>query len=265
MVPNTVHVAVGILGNAASMLLYAAPILTFRRVIKKGHVEEFSCVPYILALFNCLLYTWYGLPVVSSGWENMTVSTINGLGILLEIAFISIYRFALQLVIPVLTLFGLTAFFSSFMVQTHRMRKIFVGSVGLVASISMYSSPMFSNVFIAVFLKMDFSELNLYLQKQVIMTKSVEFMPFYLSLFSFLSSSLWMIYGLLGKDLFIASPNFIGVPMGILQLVLYCIYRRSDGAAGKLHGTDQEKGLKAVAALHPQEIAGMKPEAESQK
>ena len=64
--------------------------LTFRRVIKKGNVEEFSCVPYILALFNCLLYTWYGLPVVSSGWENMTVSTINGLGILLEIAFISI-------------------------------------------------------------------------------------------------------------------------------------------------------------------------------
>ena len=29
-------------------------------------------------------------------------------------------------------------------------------------------------------------------------------MPFYLSLFSFLSSALWMIYGLLGRDLFIA-------------------------------------------------------------
>jgi solute carrier family 50 protein (sugar transporter) len=65
--------------------------LTFRRVIKKGNVEEFSCVPYILALFNCLLYTWYGLPVVSSGWENLPVATINGLGILLEITFIGIY------------------------------------------------------------------------------------------------------------------------------------------------------------------------------
>ncbi|RLM92618.1 bidirectional sugar transporter SWEET3b-like [Panicum miliaceum] len=248
MVPNTVRVAVGILGNAASMLLYAAPILTFRRVIKKGNVEEFSCVPYILALFNCFLYTWYGLPVVSSGWENMTVSTINGLGILLEITFISIYRFALGLVLPVLTLFGLTACLSSFMVHTHHMRKVFVGSVGLVASISMYSSPMVA-------------------AKQVITTKSVEFMPFYLSLFSFLSSALWMIYGLLGRDLFIASPNFIGVPMGILQLALYCIYRRSDGAAGKLHGTaiDQEKGLKAVVAMPPQELAGTKPEAEGQK
>ncbi|KAF8643623.1 hypothetical protein HU200_066679 [Digitaria exilis] len=252
MVPNTVRVAVGILGNAASMLLYAAPILTFRRVAKKGNVAEFSCVPYILALFNCLLYTWYGLPVVSSGWENFPVATINGVGILLEITFISIYiwfaprdkkRFALQLVLPVLTLFGLTAFFSSFMVHTHRMRKIFVGSVGLVASISMYSSPMVA-------------------AKQVIATKSVEFMPFYLSLFSFLSSSLWMIYGLLGRDLFIASPNFVGVPMGILQLVLYCIYRRSDAAVGKLHATftDQEKGLKAVVPMHPQDTTASKPE-----
>jgi hypothetical protein len=65
--------------------------LTFRRVVKKGNVEEFSCVPYVLALFNCLLYTWYGLPVVSSGWENTPVSTINEVGILLEITFISIY------------------------------------------------------------------------------------------------------------------------------------------------------------------------------
>lgn len=60
-------------------------------MVKKGNVEEFSCVPYILALLNCLLYTWYGLPVVSSGWENLPVATINGLGILLEITFIGIY------------------------------------------------------------------------------------------------------------------------------------------------------------------------------
>ncbi|XP_006643923.1 bidirectional sugar transporter SWEET3b [Oryza brachyantha] len=236
MVSNAVRVAVGILGNAASMLLYAAPILTFRRVVKKGSVEEFSCVPYILALFNCLLYTWYGLPVVSSGWENSTVSSINGLGILLEITFISIYtwfapkekkKFVLQMVLPVITFFGLTAVFSSFLFHKHGMRKVFVGSIGLVASISMYSSPMVA-------------------AKQVITTKSVEFMPFYLSLFSFLSSALWMIYGLLGKDLFISSPNFIGCPMGILQLVLYCIYRKSHEEAEKLHDIDQEMGLKVV-------------------
>lgn len=38
------------------------------------------------------------------------------------------------------------------------------------------------------------------LQKQVILTKSVEFMPFYLSLFSLLTSFTWMLYGILGRD-----------------------------------------------------------------
>lgn len=69
--------------------------LTFKRVIKKKSTEEFSCVPYIIALSNCLLYTWYGLPIVSVKWENFPVVTINGLGVLLEISFIIIYiRFA---------------------------------------------------------------------------------------------------------------------------------------------------------------------------
>ncbi|GJN06469.1 hypothetical protein PR202_ga24198 [Eleusine coracana subsp. coracana] len=200
--------------------------LTFRRVVKKGNVEEFSCVPYILALFNCLLYTWYGLPVVSSGWENLPVSTINGLGILLEIAFISIYIWFAPREKK-------ATCFSSFLIHTHHMRKVVVGSVGLVASVSMYSSPMVA-------------------AKQVITTKSVEFMPFYLSLFSFLSSALWMIYGLLGKDLFIASPNFIGCPMGLLQLVLYCIYRRSDEAPEKPRDMEQEDGLKVVTGRKPE-------------
>lgn len=65
--------------------------LTFTRVIKKGSTEEFSSIPYVIALFNCLLYTWYGLPVVSNQWENVPVFTINGVGILLEISFIIIY------------------------------------------------------------------------------------------------------------------------------------------------------------------------------
>lgn len=65
--------------------------LTFRRVIRKRSTEEFSCVPYAVALLNCLLYTWYGLPVVSVKWENFPVVTINGLGILLEASFITTY------------------------------------------------------------------------------------------------------------------------------------------------------------------------------
>ncbi|CAI9771977.1 unnamed protein product [Fraxinus pennsylvanica] len=189
-----IRLAVGIMGNAAALLLYSAPILTFSRVIRKKSTEGFSCVPYILALLNCFLYTWYGLPIVSYRWENFPIVTINGLGVLLELSFIAIYFYfasadgkkkVTMLTIPVLVLSCITAILSAFVFHDHRHRKAFVGSIGLVASVAMYGSP-------------------LVVVKQVIQTKSVEFMPFYLSFFSFLASSLWMAYGLLGHDLFLA-------------------------------------------------------------
>jgi len=44
----------------------------------------------------------------------------------------------------------------------------------------------------------------LLVQKKVIQTKSVEFMPLTLSVCSSISSSLWLIYGLLIRDIFVA-------------------------------------------------------------
>ncbi|XP_022738645.1 bidirectional sugar transporter SWEET3-like [Durio zibethinus] len=213
---DRLRLAVGVMGNASSLLLYAAPILTFSRVLRKRSTEEFSCVPYIVALSNCLLYTWYGLPVVSYRWENFPVITINSLGIILELSFIFIYIWfaptrgkikAGVIATTVILLFSITAIISALVFHDHHHRKVFVGTVGLVASVAMYAAP-------------------LVVVKQVIMTKSVEFMPFYLSFFSFLASVLWLAYGLLSHDLLLASPNVVGLPLGILQLGLYGKYRK---------------------------------------
>ncbi|XP_074365136.1 bidirectional sugar transporter SWEET3b-like [Apium graveolens] len=210
------RLTVGILGNAASMLLYTAPILTFARVIKKRSTEEFSCVPYVLALTNCYFYTWYGLPIVSCGWENVTIVTINGLGIVLELSFIVIYfwfatvtrkKKVAILTTAVTVIFVICATTSAVVFHEHHHRKILIGSIGLVASVAMYCSP-------------------LVVVKQVLQTKSVEFMPFYLSLFSFITSLLWLAYGLLSHDFILASPNLVGCPFGILQLALYIKYRK---------------------------------------
>ncbi|XP_020096877.1 bidirectional sugar transporter SWEET3b isoform X2 [Ananas comosus] len=238
------HATVGIMGNAASLLLYAAPILTFKRVIKKRSTEEFSCVPYIIAFLNCLLYTWYGLPVVSRGFENFPVITINAIGIVLETSFIFTYiwfalperkKTAILMMVPVTVLFTMTVFVSSFLLHDHRHRKVFVGTIGLVASISMYSSPL-----IAV--------------KEVIKTRSVEFMPFYLSFFSFLASSLWLAYGLLGRDLFLAVCELNN---GVLQM---SELRKNKAAPEELHEIDLNKNdLKTVPKQ--QEVNGRKLDA----
>ncbi|GMN71813.1 hypothetical protein TIFTF001_055578 [Ficus carica] len=52
-------------------------------------------------------------------------------------------------------------------------------------------------------------------------------MPFFLSLFVFLCGTSWFIYGLLGRDPFVAVPNGFGCGLGATQLILYFIYRGS--------------------------------------
>lgn len=47
------------------------------------------------------------------------------------------------------------------------------------------------------------------LQKKVIQTRSVEFMPFGLSFFLSLSAVMWFFYGLLSKDVYVAVSQLI--------------------------------------------------------
>lgn len=64
---------------------------TFKRVIEKRSTESFSGLPYTIALFNCLLYTFYGSPLISNGWDNIVVMVVNAIGLLLECCFVCIY------------------------------------------------------------------------------------------------------------------------------------------------------------------------------
>ncbi|GLT35832.1 hypothetical protein SLA2020_102500 [Shorea laevis] len=239
---DRLRLAVGIMAHAASLLLHTSPILTFTRMIRKRSTEEFSCLPYIVALLNCLFSTWYGLLVVSRRWENVTLITVNGLGIIFEVSFILIYiRFAsargkikvAATATSVVLVFCTAAIISALVFHDHHHRKVFVGSVGLVASVAMYASP-------------------LVVVKQVIQTKSVEYMPFHLSLLTFLVSSIWLAYGLLRHDLFLASPNLVGIPLSIFQLVLYCKYRggriMEEPNECNLEQNDQEKSNEVMPA-----------------
>ncbi|KAI9077538.1 hypothetical protein K1719_025410 [Acacia pycnantha] len=225
------RMAVAVLGNGASVALYSAPMVTFRRVIKKKSTEEFSCIPYIIGLLNCLLFTWYGLPVVSCKWENFPLVTVNGVGIALELAYVLIYFWyasakgkvqVAMTAIPVLIVFCITAIVSAFAFHDHRHRKLLVGSIGLVVSVAMYGSP-------------------LVVMKKVIKTKSVEFLPLPLSLCSFVAGVLWMTYGLLIRDIFVAGPSVVGLPLAILQLVLHCKYWKKKVMEEPIKG-DVEKG-----------------------
>ncbi|KAI3417612.1 Bidirectional sugar transporter SWEET [Psidium guajava] len=212
-------------GNATALFLFLSPMITFKRVIKRKSTEEFSGIPYVMTLLNCLLSAWYGLPFVSP--NNLLVSTINGTGAAIESVYVVIFLiFAprkekakiLGLLTFVLGVFAIIAFVSLFALHGHA-RKLFCGVAATVFSIIMYGSP-------------------LSIMRLVIKTKSVEFMPFFLSLFVFLCGTSWFIYGLLGRDPFVAVPNGFGCGLGTVQLILYAIYRNSKGEPMKKVNTD---------------------------
>ncbi|KAG6420782.1 hypothetical protein SASPL_117321 [Salvia splendens] len=52
-------------------------------------------------------------------------------------------------------------------------------------------------------------------------------MPISLSLALLLNAVMWFFYGLLLKDIYIAVPNTVGFIFGLLQIILYCIYKNS--------------------------------------
>nr|GMD83152.1 Ribonucleoside-diphosphate reductase large subunit [Ipomoea batatas] len=109
------------------------------------------------------------------------------------------------------------------------------GIAATILSIIMYGSP-------------------LSIIRLVIKTKSVEFMPFFLSLFVFLCGTSWFISGLLGKDPFVAIPNGFGCGLGAVQLILYAIYcdkksfpdgsGKMVGVDGKPSGEDMQLGIR---------------------
>ncbi|KAG2623841.1 bidirectional sugar transporter SWEET3a-like [Panicum virgatum] len=246
---TSIRVIVGIIGSAVCVLLYAVPVLTFKRVIKEASVGEFSCLPYILALFSALTWGWYGYPVVSNGWENLSLFGTCTIGVLFEFSFVIIYiwyaprekkKFVVIMVSLILAILCTIVYFSIFTFHTHHMRKLFVGSIGIVTSMSMYSAPL-----VAV--------------KQVMKTKSVEFMPFYLSLFSLLTSFMWTLYGVLGRDPYLTAPNSVGCLTGILQLVVYCIYSRYKEPPKAVNDIEQVKIDLEVSTNRREDTNGYKP------
>ncbi|KAL6609948.1 hypothetical protein ACP70R_039917 [Stipagrostis hirtigluma subsp. patula] len=209
----------GISGNVIALFLFLSPVPTFWRIIKRKSTEDFSGVPYNMTLLNCLLSAWYGLPFVSP--NNILVSTINGTGAAIEIVYVVIFiAFAssqrtrlktLGLAAAVAAVFAAVALVSLLALHGQG-RKLLCGLAATVCSICMYASP-------------------LSIMRLVVKTKSVEFMPFLLSLAVFLCGTSWFVYGLLGRDPFVAIPNGCGSFLGAVQLILYAIYRNS-GKAG---------------------------------
>ncbi|XP_030530822.1 bidirectional sugar transporter SWEET4-like [Rhodamnia argentea] len=206
---------VGIIGNVISFFLFASPCPTFYRIIKNKSVEEFQVYPYLFTVLNCIFWIIYGLPFVHP--DSLLVVTINGVGLVMELIYLCIfftyapnkgrkkvvYWLCGEVVfIAVVSLVVLLVF------HDHNRRILAFGIICDVFNIIMYGSPLI-------------------IMKKVITTKSVEYMPFYLSLANFLNGCVWTAYALIKLDIFILISNGLGALAATAQLILYGCYFRS--------------------------------------
>ncbi|CAN1247522.1 Bidirectional sugar transporter SWEET17, partial [Linum perenne] len=214
---------------------------TFWRIINKGSTEDFESLPYICTLLNASLWTYYGS--IKPG--AYLVATVNGFGILVEIVYVALFltyappkmKSKTGVMVGVLNVGFLgAAVLATWLALEGGARINAIGFLSSALNIIMYGSPLAA-------------------MKTVITTKSVEYMPFFLSFFLFLNGGIWTVYALLTKDLFLGVPNGAGFLLGAAQLVLYAMYRNSKPSSTTSAYNDGscrvEEGLQREPLLTP--------------
>lgn len=200
--------AFGLLGNIISFFVFLSPLPTFYQIYKKKSTEGFQCVPYIVALFSAMVLMYYAFLKTDA----TLLITINSFGCFIETIYIGVFIFyAPKKIQTVKLLVSMIGGFGLILISTHYlakgpMRVHVVGWICLLFSVSVFAAP-------------------LCIWKQVIRTKSVEFMPLSLSLSLTVNAVMWFFYGLLINDYNIAIPNVLGFFFGIVQMVLYAVYK----------------------------------------
>ncbi|CAL0313315.1 unnamed protein product [Lupinus luteus] len=209
------HTIFGIIGNVLGVSMFLSPVPTFVAICKRGSVEQYSAAPYLATLMSCMVGVLYGLPMVHP--NRLLVATIAGSGCILQIIYVTLFLIfshrikrlklfmclLLELIfITILIVVTLTV------VDNLNKRSEIVGTIFVALTILMYASP-------------------LAIMKMVMKTKSVEYMPLFISLASFGNSVAWTTYALIRFDPFLTVSNGAGTLLAVAQLILYATYYNS--------------------------------------
>ncbi|XP_020246910.1 bidirectional sugar transporter SWEET14-like isoform X2 [Asparagus officinalis] len=149
--------------------------------------------------------------------------TINGLGCIIESTYIIMYLI-----------------YAPRQAKVYTAKLLFllnVGMFGLIVLVSLVFANGGDRVTILGWICVGFSVCvfvaPLSIIRLVIKTRSVEFMPFSLSLFLTFSAVAWFFYGFLSHDKYIAIPNILGFLFGLIQMVLYAVYMNTNANTTK--------------------------------
>ncbi|CAJ2676669.1 unnamed protein product [Trifolium pratense] len=204
----------GIIGNIISFAVFLSPLPTFYTIFKKKSAEGYQSLPYVVALFSAMLWIYYAFVKREAA---LLLITINTFGIIVESVYLIVFliyatkksRLSTIKLLLLLNVFGFGAMLLSTLYLSKGAKRLaIIGWICLVFNISVFAAPLF-------------------VLSKVIRTRSVEYMPFFLSLSLTINAVMWFFYGLLLRDYYVALPNTLGFLFGIIQMVVYLIYRNA--------------------------------------
>jgi len=216
----------GWVGCAAAWLLFISPLPVMREIGRRGHVGDFSALPYLISTMQCGLWTVYALPMVTPCKIQPLVT--NAVGCCLEFCYVCVFiRFTgaaarRSLLLRLLLVIGVVGGCSAFAIAAAKHLPIpsypsgasrattVLGFLCTFFNICMYASP-------------------LGVMHTVIKKRSVQAMPLSLTLGTGFCSGCWFVYALLVLDPFILVPNAAGLVLFAVQLLLYVRYCNSHG------------------------------------
>ncbi len=208
-------------------------------MVKNKSTENYKGAPYIATFLCTSLWTFYG--VLKPG--GFLVATVNGAGAILHCIYILLFliyspqdkKVKTAQLVGILDVGFLAAVMVVALFALHgTIQLTFLGILCSGLTIIMYGSPLLA-------------------MKTVMKTKSVEYMPFLVSFFMFLNAGIWTLYSVLIKDLFIQIPNFIGMILGVAQIIIYVIYKKKKKSLST-RGTTVTLGLGKTEMVNVMEM-----------
>jgi solute carrier family 50 protein (sugar transporter) len=214
MVHATVLVVLNVVTTVSSVLLLVSPWREYRRMITAKSTGSQSLLPLIMLFSNCFLWTIYGFLIDSI----FPVMVVNGFGCFTCTFFSAIFyryttgRTMLNKIFAVVGVFllGMLAYtILGIRGVTHQrdsqVQKV-LGFVAVAVNIAVYAAPLDTI-------------------KTVLATRSAASMPASLCIMNVINGSLWVTFGAVIGDMFMLTPNVIGVALSAVQVALIIKFR----------------------------------------
>ncbi|EGZ24711.1 hypothetical protein PHYSODRAFT_311566 [Phytophthora sojae] len=231
-----------IAATVTTIVLLFSPFPDFRRIHTQQSTGEVRVLPVLMLGVNC--YTWAMYGFLSDTY--FPVMSINAFGALTSLVFTLVFyrwtsdRPALHKMGAIAGGWALIVLLFAVLCKTDviplssNIQEQIVGYIAVIINVALYASPLRT-------------------MKLVLQTKSAASLPATMCCVNLVNGSLWVLYGILANDMFVLTPNAMGVVLSFIQVVLCIKFRQS----GRVEARDSVADTKCDAVVLSPVVGGL--------